>query len=89
MIETFLSARLHFERDLSVRLRFIIYDYDYIVKDEENISTACARIEHFAGKASNESWDSVLQRLKEQNIKNCCHQPPHVLDQTTKSWLLQ
>ena len=90
LIETFLSARLHFERDLSVRLRFIIYDYDYIVKDEENISTACTSIEHYAGKASNESWDSVLQRLKEQIIKNCCHHPPPpVLDQTTKFWLLQ
>ena len=72
LIETFLSARLHFERDLSVRLRFIIYDYDYIVKDEENISTACTSIEHYAGKSSNESWDSVLQRLKAKDIKDCC-----------------
>ena len=72
LIETFLSARLHFEKDLSVRLRFIIYDYDYIVKDEENISTACTSIEHYAGKSSNESWDSVLQRLKAKNIKDCC-----------------
>ena len=79
MIETVLSARLHFERDLSVRLRFIIYDYDYIVKDEENIATACTNIEHYAGKASNESWDSVLQRLVEQNIKNCCHHTGHTM----------
>ena len=78
LIETFLSARLHFERDLSVRLRFIIYDYDYVVKDEDNISAACAIIERYAGKASNESWDSVLQRLKEQTIKNDCHRPPHI-----------
>ena len=89
LIETFLSARLHFERDLSVRLRFIIYDYDYIVKDEENISTACANIEHYAGKSSDESWDSVLERLTDENVKNYSHLPPHVLDQTTKSWLLQ
>ena len=91
LIETFLSARLHFERDLSVRLRFIIYDYDYIVKDEENISTACTSIEHYAGKASNESWDSVLQRLKAKDIKDCCQPNGHLifLDQTTKSWWLQ
>ena len=87
----FLSARLHFERDLSVRLRFIIYDYDYIVKDEENIATACTNIEHYAGKSSNESWDSVLQRLKAKDIKDCCQPNGHLilLDQTTKSWWLQ
>ena len=66
MIETFLSARLHFERDLSVRLRFIIYDYDYIVKDEKNISTACTKIEHYAGKAADEAWYFVLQRWQDK-----------------------
>ena len=57
-----LLARLHLEKDLGNRLRFIVYEYDYIVKDENNIAAACRNIEHYAGKASNESWDDLEQR---------------------------
>ena len=42
-----------------------------VVKDEKNISAACTKIEHYAGKAADEAWDFVLQRWQDkwENVK--------------------
>ena len=57
-----ISARIHVETDLNLRLESIMEEYDYIVRDESNIQEMITKIENYNGKQPEETWKQLAER---------------------------
>ena len=63
-----ISARIHLDLKLEDRIQFILKEYEYICKDETNITKAMDEIEIYSVKKASESWEDLVERSSYKDL---------------------